>query len=411
MRSRPASLALILILLTGCAETETQIQPDSTTGRSSIPPSTVPSPLSSPSAAAPQPELAWSFGQEATTEAGGVALEVSGGHEFAENAASFDGRTGFAASSEAAPMTTTSSFSVSAWVSLADPVEFANVVSQVGQEAAAFYLGTGEGTWGFAMKDADTNEPGHTIRASADPGLLDVRTWTHLVGIHDSDANEIRLFVNGTLAAAVAFDQPWQAEGQLTIGRSQANFAPADFWPGSIASVAIYADALTRDQVAAIHKASGPSGPPPQVTSESAQLTGTWDHVFDDAGRAVILEDFAGLVDSADEVAARIGFDGARWWLGFVFDGELFLLDGVPEGDGGTFFLADGALVMIGNSGKARITYLWELNGTSLSLSVVEECNASGVELICTNDRSQMDPLMLLITDQTYTRSSDDPNY
>ncbi len=35
-----------------------------------------------------------------------------------------------------------------------------------------------------AMKDADTNQPGHTVRTSADPMLLDVGTWPHLVGVH-----------------------------------------------------------------------------------------------------------------------------------------------------------------------------------------------------------------------------------
>ena len=38
----------------------------------------------------------------------------------------------------------------------------------------------------------------------------------------------------------------------------------------------------------------------------------------------VILASFAGLVDSADEVVTRVGFDGNDWWQGFVFDGDLF---------------------------------------------------------------------------------------
>lgn len=369
------------------------------------------SPAASDSAAAPM--LAWSFGDEAVIEAGDVDLEFTGGHVFDGNAVSFDGQTGSGASVQPGPMDTTSSFSVSAWVSLADPVEYASAVSQVGEEAMAFYLGLGEGTWGFAMKDADTNEPGHTIRASADPRLLDVRTWTHLVGVHDADEGEIRLYVDGVLGAAVAFDQPWQAEGELTIGRSQAHFAPADFWPGSIASVAIYADVLPPAQVRTTYETTGPTGAPPQVASESATLTGTWDYVFDEAGGGVILEDFKGLVDSADEVVSRIGFDGNDWWLGFVFDGELFLLDGVPEGDGGTFFLIphEDVLVTTGAHGRARITYQWSIDGDSLTLTALKECAVSGADMTCTDDASEMEPIMLLVTDQTFTRSSDDPSY
>lgn len=377
-------------------------------------------PVSSEAAVAPsigdadlEPMLAWTFGDEVASQAGEVDLEFSGGHEFAGNAVSFDGRTGFGASYASAPINTTSSFSVSAWVSLADPPEYAAAVSQVGQEAASFFLGIGESTWDFAMKDADTNEPGHTIRAKADPQLVDLGEWTHLVGVHDLDEGEIRLYVNGVLGGAVAFDQPWQAEGELTIGRSQAHFAQADFWPGSIASVAIYPDALTTEQIRDIKDATEPTGAPPAMASEADTLRGTWDYVLDGAGRDAVLEGFEGLVDFADEVAVRIGFDGNDWWQGFVFDGELFLLDGVPEGDGGSFFLVpqEDLIVMSAAGGEARVAAEWAIDGDALTLTAVEECVVSGAEMTCTDDRSQMDPVGLSVMEHTFTRSGDDPSY
>jgi hypothetical protein len=140
-------------------------------------------------------------------------------------------------------------------------------------------------------------------------------------------------------------------------------------------------------------------------------LHGTWDYRFDDSGREIVLKDFAGLVDSADDVAVRLGFDGNDWWLGFVFDGELFLLDGVPEGDGGTFTVNDGHLAMTGFGGKARTTYRMSVDRDALTLSAVEECAISGDRVTCNEDPSTMDPMMLLVTDQTFTRSGDDPRY
>jgi hypothetical protein len=263
------------------------------------------------------------------------------------------------------------------------------------------------------MKDADTNVPGHTIRASADPSMLNINEWTHLVGVHDAEEGEIRLYVNGVLAAGVGFDQPWQADGELTIGRSQAHFAPADFWPGSIASVAVYPGVLTSEDVHALRMETEPHGAPPAVASAGAALTGTWDHVLDAAGREVILEDFAGLVDSADEIVTRIGFDGNKWWQGFLFDGELFLLHGVPEGSGGSFVLAtDGPVIsMMEPCCPGHVSLEYAIEGDELSLTVVETCDASVPEPICNQDRSAMDPLMLLVIDQTFTRSSDDPSY
>ena len=96
------------------------------------------------------------------------------------------------------------------------------------------------------------------------------------------------------------------------------------------------------------------TGASPGMTSDAAGLTGTWDYVLDEAGRDVVLESFAqeGLIDSADEVVTRIGFDGSDWWQGFLFDGELLLLDGVPEGDGGSFVLDEDVIVMTGRTAR-----------------------------------------------------------
>lgn len=147
--------------------------------------------------------------------------------------------------------------------------------------------------------------------------------------------------------------------------------------------------------------------------SVAESLTGTWDYVNDEAGREVILANFAGLVDSADEVVTRIGFDGNDWWQGFLFDGELFLLHGVPEGDGGSFFLVpdEAVIAMVGAHGQAQIVYEWAIDADSLTLTAIEECSLAGREMSCTKDQSEMDPVMLLVTDQTFTRSGDDPSH
>jgi hypothetical protein len=118
---------------------------------------------------------------------------------------------------------------------------------------------------------------------------------------------------------------------------------------------------------------------------------------------------FAGIVDSADEVVTRIGFDGQ----GFLFDGELFLLDGMPEGDAGSFSFdpSESVIVMTGAHGEAQVTYEWTIDGDSLTLTAIEECVVAAAEVTCLDDRSEMDPVMLLVTDQTFTRSGDDPGY
>jgi hypothetical protein len=156
---------------------------------------------------------------------------------------------------------------------------------------------------------------------------------------------------------------------------------------------------------------SGADQESPQLPPEVAQLEGTWDYVFEEADRDLILENFAGLVDSADEVVTRFGFDGDDWWQGFLFDGELFLLHGVPEGSGGTFTVDQDVLVMHDAGGEVSVTYEWAIDGDSLNLTAVEECTVVSGETTCTDDQSEMEQLMLLVTNQTFTRSGDDPSY
>lgn len=147
----------------------------------------------------------------------------------------------------------------------------------------------------------------------------------------------------------------------------------------------------------------------PQVPA----LIGTWDHRYNRADAKLILRDFAELVDDADSVVARLAFvDGDKWWLGFLFDGELVLVDGVPEGDGGSYRVNGDRLITTGAHEEALVTAKWSLRGTRLRLTVLEECVlAAGKRTNCESDRSAMEPLMLTVIEHTFIRSGDDTTY
>lgn len=142
-------------------------------------------------------------------------------------------------------------------------------------------------------------------------------------------------------------------------------------------------------------------------------LFGTWDYEFDRAERRVILNDFAALVDDADRVVVRLAFvDENVWWLGFLFDGELFLLDGVPEGDGGTYSVNGDRLSTVGAHGEAFVTYDWSLEGRKLTLANAEQCTAiSGAVPGCKDETGGAEALMRLVTEHTFIRSGNDPTY
>lgn len=112
---------------------------------------------------------------------------------------------------------------------------------------------------------------------------------------------------------------------------------------------------------------------------------------------------------TAGDVRLQMGFDNEQWWEAPAFDGETFLENGVPGGDGGAFQIAGDRLAAIGAQGRAQVTYEWSLNGDQLTLTVVEECNITSGGLDCRDDRSQMDSILMMVTEHTYTKSSDSP--
>lgn len=159
----------------------------------------------------------------------------------------------------------------------------------------------------------------------------------------------------------------------------------------------------------ACQSAAGAGGS--QAGAGASQLYGTWDYQFAGSDTSAIKDAIGEGAGSPTTVAVRLGFYRATWWQGFVFDGTLFKINGVPEGDGGTYELVDGKLVMVGADGTARVTYDWALDGDTLTLKVLEECDTSGPSPECNTDHGTIDPSLLLVTEHTYTRSSDRPAY
>ncbi|MFG3266345.1 LamG-like jellyroll fold domain-containing protein [Streptomyces bobili] len=86
------------------------------------------------------------------------------------------------------------------------------------------YHSTALGGWVFVREQSNETEstvvratqtvcPTNTSCAAARHG-----EWNHVVGVYDLDVVQIRLYVNGTLAATEAFTTPWLAVGEVSLG-------------------------------------------------------------------------------------------------------------------------------------------------------------------------------------------------
>ncbi|MEV6331108.1 LamG domain-containing protein [Streptomyces sp. NPDC051909] len=159
--------------------------------------------------------------------------------------------TGYAATSGQV-LETRSSYTVAAWVRLDKPGRNYTVLSQNGTHRSPFYLGYEEklGAWTFRAVNEDAPKDGswsyQRVSSAQSPAW---GTWTHLAGVYDSTAKELRLYVNGTLQGSVPYTTAWAATGPLQIGRTWWSDVYTDYVPGSVDEVAVWQRAVTGEEI------------------------------------------------------------------------------------------------------------------------------------------------------------------
>ena len=132
-----------------------------------------------------------------------------------------NGSTGYLATA-ATTVETDRSFTVTAWVNQsAMPATWSTMVAQDGTKNSGFYLQytPADRKWAFSTVDRDT--AGEQATRVYSRGQATLGRWTHLVGVYDAAARQIRLYVDGELAGASAFTGAWPATGPLQVGRAK----------------------------------------------------------------------------------------------------------------------------------------------------------------------------------------------
>ena len=130
---------------------------------------------------------------------------------------------------------TRQSFTVSAWVKLAQVGGYQTFVSIDGSQVSGFYLQLRDsGAFAFNMIPDDKPENGSV---AASPLPVQPGVWYNLVGVHDAQAKTNSLYVNGVLMQTVPYTGAWQATGHTEIGRGKYMGSPVDFVRGEIDDV------------------------------------------------------------------------------------------------------------------------------------------------------------------------------
>ena len=245
---------------------------------------------------------ATSYGTGAVGSA--LTMDGSGAHMSAPNTVRTDG-----------------SFTVAAWAKLdRDPGGDValSLLSQDGAVNSGFFLDyrsdpNGD-VWEFLMPSADTVQRPSDSLVRSGP-IAKVGEWTHLSGVYDAPAGQVRLYVNGVLAGSAPRTGGFNATGPLRVGRATWEGNPTNFWQGSVDEAQVYDRVLTPAEIGAL------------VSRANVQL-GYWK--FDDGDSTTALNAVAGGAMGVLRGGARFVADGAVNGSVRLDKAEDFVSTGAP---------------------------------------------------------------------------------
>lgn len=164
------------------------------------------------------------------------------------HAAAFNGAQQYA-DTGASILDTTGDYTVSAWVKLnrADG-GFQTAVSQDGDGHSGFFLQYSGADQRLAFSFAG-------LRALS-PEKPETDRWYHMVGVRDSAAGTIQLYLDGELVDTKNACRATDATGNTVIGRAQYNGGPVDYLDGAVDEVRLFDRALDDDEIATLYESS-----------------------------------------------------------------------------------------------------------------------------------------------------------
>ncbi|MHC0430918.1 LamG-like jellyroll fold domain-containing protein [Streptomyces sp. O3] len=180
----------------------------------------------------------------------------------------FDGTSGYA-TSDITIVDTSDSFSVAAWARLDRmPEKAAIIAAQPGNHTPGFelYYSAWADRWVFNQYTADKSGAPIAVAKGAQPGDAKAGEWSHLVGVYDDKAKELRLYVNGQLAGSTPYTTAWKSRRGFQLGAGTYNGTRMAFFPGTVDDVRIFDRAVTNAEATRLHQGQDlTSGRPERV--------------------------------------------------------------------------------------------------------------------------------------------------
>ncbi|MFC8454523.1 LamG-like jellyroll fold domain-containing protein [Kitasatospora sp. NPDC057223] len=164
-------------------------------------------------------------------------------------AVSFDGTANGYANTQGSVLDTSKSFTVSVWANLANADVTRTAVAQAGANTSFFSLGERGGKWSFTTFSQDL-VTGFSWQQATGTAAATANRWTHLTGVYDAVNKQVRLYVDGALAAQGAAPVSFAARGPLEAGRLRYMGNYVDPWKGSLDELKVWDRSLSAAEAA-----------------------------------------------------------------------------------------------------------------------------------------------------------------
>ncbi|MEV6758197.1 LamG-like jellyroll fold domain-containing protein [Streptomyces sp. NPDC051214] len=187
---------------------------------------------------------------------GGVTTGAPG---IAGKGATFNGSDGYAkiGQTNGPHLNTSRSFTVSAWAKLdKKPDGAAIITAQAGKERPGFelYYSSTYNRWAVNQYSADAADatPIRAMQPEGDSAY--VGEWAQLVGVHDTVANTLTLYVNGAKAGSVPLAGAFYADQSMYLGAGSYSGQIKNHFPGTIDDVRLLDRPVSAEEVQQMFK-------------------------------------------------------------------------------------------------------------------------------------------------------------
>ncbi|GGV05121.1 hypothetical protein GCM10010245_10820 [Streptomyces spectabilis] len=187
---------------------------------------------------------------------GGVTTGVQG---VSGKAARFNGSDGYAriGKNSGPHVNTSRSFTVSAWAKLSrKPDGAAIITAQAGRKAPGFelYYSSAYNRWAVNQYSSDAADAKPIRAMQPEDDQAYVGEWAHLVGVHDTVADTLTLYVNGSEAGTTKLAGAFYADQSMYIGAGSYDGQVKNHFPGTVDDVRLLDRPVSAEEVRQMFK-------------------------------------------------------------------------------------------------------------------------------------------------------------